>query len=135
MREQNLFEYLKTTHFPDLVRSKNVFDHFDCTTETKNLYIELKCRHTHYPDLLIEEIKYRRLLAQAGSMLPYYINSTPEGIYAFDLSSTPEPEWSERWMPRTTEFVDTRKKMKLVGFLKLEHAQVLSKSDWKYNAL
>lgn len=135
MKEQNLFEYLKTTHFPDLVRSENVFDHFDCTTKINNLYIELKCRHTHYPDLLIEEVKYRRLLAQANGMLPYYINSTPEGIYAFDLLSTPEPEWSERWMPRTTEFVDTRKKMKLVGFLKLEHAQVLSESDWKYNAL
>jgi len=120
--EAELFDYLKDKHFPDLEKSEGTFDHFDCTTIEKNLYIELKCRHTHYPDLLIEQKKYRRLISQAGSMVPYYINSTPEGIYAFDLSRVPEPSWSEKWMPITTEFVDTRKTMKLVGFLHLDYA-------------
>lgn len=122
MIEAELFDYLKDKHFPDLEKSEGTFDHFDCTTIEKNLYIELKCRHTHYPDLLIEQKKYRRLISQAGSMVPYYINSTPEGIYAFDLSRVPEPSWSEKWMPITTEFVDTRKTMKLVGFLHLDYA-------------
>jgi len=121
MREQELFDYLKSSHFPDLVRSENIYDHFDCTTDDKNLYIELKCRHTHYPDLLIEEMKYRRLINQAGDRTPYYINSTPEGIWAFDLSRVPEPAWQERRMPATTEFYDTRKIMKLVGFLHLDY--------------
>jgi hypothetical protein len=120
--EAELFDYLKDKHFPDLEKSEGTFDHFDCTTIEKNLYIELKCRHTHYPDLLIEQKKYRRLINQAGSMTPYYINSTPEGIYAFDLSRVPEPSWSEKWMPTTTEFADTRKIMKLVGFLHLDYA-------------
>lgn len=122
MREQELFDYLKESHFPDLEKSEGVFDSFDCTTENRGLYIELKCRHTHYPDLLIEEMKYRRLINQAGSLTPYYINSTPQGIYAFDLSRVPEPAWSERRMPATTEFSDTRKIMKLVGFLHLDYA-------------
>lgn len=122
MIEAELFDYLKDKHFPDLEKSEGTFDHFDCTTIEKNLYIELKCRHTHYPDLLIEQKKYRRLMNEAGSMVPYYINSTPEGIYAFDLSRVPEPSWSEKWMPITTEFVDTRKTMKLVGFLHLDYA-------------
>ncbi len=57
MREQELFDYLKASHFPDLEKSEGAYDSFDCTTNEKNLYIELKCRHTHYPDLLIEEMK------------------------------------------------------------------------------
>jgi hypothetical protein len=77
VKEQELFDYLKGTHFPDLEKSEGVYDSFDCSTNEKNLYIELKCRHTHYPDLLIEEMKYRRLINQAGSLTPYYINSTP----------------------------------------------------------
>jgi len=125
MREQELFEYLKFKHFPDLEKSEGAFDSFDCTTDDKNLYIELKCRHTHYPELLIEEMKYRRLINQAGSRTPYYINSTPQGVWAFDLSRVPEPSWSERRMPATTEFSDTRKIMKLVGFLHLDYGLAL----------
>ena len=121
MKEQELFDYLKEKHFPDLEKSEGAYDSFDCTTQGKNLYIELKCRHTHYPDLLIEEMKYRRLLRQAGQMTPYYINSTPQGIWGFDLTRVPEPAWSERRMPATTEFSDTRKIMKLVGFLHLDY--------------
>jgi len=125
MREQELFDYLKASHFPDLEKSEGAYDSFDCTTNEKNLYIELKCRHTHYPDLLIEEMKYRRLINQAGTRTPYYINSTPQGIYAFDLSRVPEPAWSERRMPATTEFTDTRRIMKLVGFLHLDYGFAL----------
>jgi hypothetical protein len=125
MKEQDLFDYLKASHFPDLEKSEGAYDSFDCTTNEKNLYIELKCRHTHYPDLLIEEMKYRRLINQAGTRTPYYINSTPQGIYAFDLSRVPEPTWSERRMPATTEFSDTRRIMKLVGFLHLDYGFAL----------
>ncbi len=64
---------------------------------------------------LVDEAKLRVLS-------PWYINSTPKGIYAFDLTRVPEPDWSERWMPTTTEFANTSKKMKLVGFLKLDYA-------------
>jgi len=121
MKESQLFDYLKGSHFPDLEKSEGAYDSFDCISEDKKLYIELKCRHTHYPDLLIEEMKYRRLINQAGSLTPCYINSTPQGIWAFDLSRVPEPSWSERRMPATTEFTDTRKIMKLVGFLHLDY--------------
>lgn len=121
LKEQELFDYLKDKHFPDLEKSEGAYDSFDCTTLERGLYIELKCRHTHYPDLLIEEMKYRRLVNQAGPLTPYYINSTPAGIWGFDLSRTPEPAWQERRMPATTEFSDTRKIMKLVGFLHLDY--------------
>ena len=122
MNEEVLFYFLREGFYPDLEKAPGIYDAFDCISIRAGHYIELKCRHTHYPTLLIEEMKYRRLINQAGSMVPYYINSTPEGIYAFDLSRVPEPSWSEKWMPTTTEFSDTRKIMKLVGFLHLDYA-------------
>ena len=30
MKEQELFDYLKGTHFPDLEKSEGVYDSFDC---------------------------------------------------------------------------------------------------------
>jgi hypothetical protein len=124
MKESDLFQYLSEKHFPDLVKSEGVYDSFDCISEEKKSYIELKCRHTHYPDLLIEQSKYARLVDEAGFRVldPWYINSTPEGIFGFDLLRVPEPAWSEKWMPSTTEFANTSKKMKLVGFLHLDYA-------------
>jgi len=124
MKEQDLFDHLKSGYFPDLTKSEGVFDSFDCISEENKYYIELKCRHTHYPDLLIERSKYVRLVDEAGFRVldPWYINSTPQGIYAFNLSRVPEPAWSERWMPTTTEFANTSKKMKMVGFLHLDYA-------------
>ncbi|MFZ9725506.1 MAG: hypothetical protein ACO3B1_06700 [Candidatus Nanopelagicaceae bacterium] len=123
MKEQELFDYLKDKHFPDLEKSESTYDSFDCTSQTKGLYIELKCRHTHYPDLLIEQSKYQRLVLEATyhNLAPWYINSTPEGKWGFDLSRVPEPNWEERWMPTTTEFANTSKKMKVVGFLHLDY--------------
>ena len=124
MKEQDLFDHLKGGWYPDLVKSENTFDTFDCISEYHQQYIELKCRHTHYPDLLIEESKYSRLIseAQERELSPWYINSTPEGIYAFDLTRVPQPTWTERWMPATTEFTNTKKIIKLVGFLHLDYA-------------
>ena len=124
MKEQDLFDYLKGGWYPDLVKSENTYDTFDCISDECKQYIELKCRHTHYPDLLIEKSKYTRLLAEAKEreLSPWYINSTPKGIYAFDLSRVPEPTWTERWMPATTEFANTAKIMKTVGFLHLDYA-------------
>ena len=124
MKEQDLFDHLKGGWYPDLVKSENTFDTFDCISEEHKQYIELKCRYTHYPDLLIEKSKYTRLVAEAQEreLSPWYINSTPEGIYAFDLARVPQPTWTERWMPATTEFANTSKKMKLVGFLHLDYA-------------
>ena len=124
MREADLFEYLKSELYPDLVKSEGIFDSFDCISAQAGHYIELKCRHTHYPTLLIEEMKYRKLITQAAErdLTPFYINSTPEGIYSFDLMDVAEPEWFTHRMPATTEFARNNKINKLVGYLPVEEA-------------
>ena len=124
MNEAELFEYLKRDLYPDLVKSEGTYDAFDCISQKAGHFIELKCRATHYPDLLIEQMKYRKLIEQATerNLLPFYINSTPLGIYSFDLNDIPVPQWHTHLMPATTEFDNTAKVEKIVGYLQIDEA-------------
>ena len=124
MIEAELFEYLQESLYPDLVKSEGIYDSFDCISQQAGHYIELKCRHTHYPTLLIEEMKYRKLITQSAErdLIPFYINSTPLGVYSFDLMDIPEPEWVIHWMPATSEFDNRNEIEKLVGYLDIEEA-------------
>ena len=124
MNELLLFDFLKLNLYPDLERSPGIYDSFDCISAKAGHYIELKCRHTHYPTLLIEEMKYRKLITQAAErdLVPYYINSTPLGIYSFDLMDLAEPVWYVHYLPATTEFEKIGKVDKLVGYLPIEEA-------------
>ena len=91
------------------------------------MFIELKSRNTHYPTLLIEKKKYDFLLEKSSvlSYNPYYINSTPEGVWSFDLSEDFGIEWAEKRLPITTEFYNTNHTMKVVGFLPVEKGNKL----------
>jgi hypothetical protein len=113
LNEEKLFNLLKTKLIPDLEKTDqyNPTDAF--STLRKKVY-ELKCRRADYSDLLIEKIKWDSLI-QKGSV--YYINSTPQGIFSFNLKKIEEPEWVIGMMPKTTEFENTNKIPKVVGYL------------------
>jgi hypothetical protein len=119
MNEQELFEFLKVEYLPDLKKSEGQYASFDCMSKDNNLYIELKCRHTHYDELLIEKSKYARLLGEAREkgMVPMYINSTPEGVWAFNLDEI-DISWDFRDnLPVTTEFENNERITKVIGYL------------------
>jgi len=124
VNELVLFDFLKLNLYPDLQRAPGIYDAFDCHSAKAGHFIELKCRQTHYSTLLIQQNKYRKLIEQAyhRDLLPFYINSTPEGIYSFDLTDLEEPEWFTQPMPATTEFENTNKIDKIVGYLDIEEA-------------
>ena len=124
MNEELLFTFLRESLYPDLVKSEGIFDAYDCISRQAGHYIELKCRATHYNTLLIEEMKYRKLITQAAErdLVPYYINSTPAGIFSFDLLDLPETVCFNHQMPATTEFDRLDKVEKLVGYLPIEEA-------------
>lgn len=124
MNEAILFDFLKMNLYPDLQRAPGIYDAFDCISPKAAHFIELKCRQTHYPTLLIEQMKYQKLISQAyhRDLLPFYINSTPLGIYSFDLTDMPEPDWFVHPMPATTEFERNEKVDKIVGYLDVEEA-------------
>lgn len=119
--EKELFNALKERIIPDLKESEFAMSKYDCYSEKHQMDIELKCRYTHYDNLVIEKIKYEALMERAKvfGYRPVYINSTPEGVWAFRLDEIPEPSWSKRGMPKTTEFRNKNFVSKDVGYYDL----------------
>jgi hypothetical protein len=120
MREIDLFNIVKLTHVPDLQKSEKQYSRYDCYSEKYKMDIELKCRNKHYDELLIEKDKYDALIKRSEEFgtTPIYINSTPEGIFVFNLAKLHEPQWEDKGgMPTTSHFSDRRKIVKTVGFL------------------
>jgi hypothetical protein len=104
-KEKDLFKWLSENYYKTLVNSKNPISRWDCyDIETQNR-IELKCRRKHYSTLILEKSKYDALIKESAKNLdiPVYINSTPEGIYFFNLNKI-EVKWYFKSLPATTEF-------------------------------
>lgn len=104
-KEKDLFEWLSQNHYKTLVNSKNPISRWDCyDIETQNR-IELKCRRKHYDTLILERSKYDAIVKESDKNLdiPIYINSTPEGIYLFNLNNI-DVKWFTKSLPATTEF-------------------------------
>jgi hypothetical protein len=122
MKEQELFEYLKEKYYPDLELCSDQYNKFDCESDEYGVFIELKSRKTHYPTLLIEYAKYWHLMEKADdkSATPWYINSTPEGVFGFNLTEHSEPNWHTKRLPITTEFANRAHRNKLIGYLDVE---------------
>ena len=125
MKEADLFDYIKTNYLPDLNKSEDPFSKWDCYSVAKNMRIELKCRATHYKELMIEQPKYIYLLKKnvLDKENCYYINSTPKGIYSFDISKI-KPVWiKDERMPATTEFEKTDRVQKVYALLNIDEAK------------
>ena len=122
-KEKDLFEWLNQNHYNTLVNSKNPISRWDCyDIETRNR-IELKCRRKHYDTLLLEKAKYDALVSESNKHLdiPIYINSTPNGIYLFNLLEV-ELNWFIKSLPATTEFQKRMWIKKEVAELKIEQS-------------
>jgi hypothetical protein len=126
-KEQELFDFLKSNHIPDLEPSEHPTSRHDCYSQMYEIDIELKCRTSHYDDLLIEKKKYDALIQRAVlfSTRPYYINSTPNGVWSFNLLELPTPMWEDRRMPKTTFFADNQNIMKSVGYINISQGMRL----------
>jgi len=114
LNEQELFNMLKKI-IPDLEK-RNPFSFRDGYSKKHNLSIELKCRHTHYNNLIVEKLKWDTLIKEENVR---YINSTPKGVYSFDIKKIKEPEWFDKLLPAETEFDKKYKITKKVGLLSI----------------
>lgn len=126
MKEKELFEFLKQNYLPDLTMSEEAFSHWDCFSAQHAFEIELKCRLTHYDELLIEKLKYDALMARAAKYQtnPIYINSTPKGIWVFRIAGI-KIEWIKKQLPATTEFKRRHWVEKEVGFIHIRDGKEL----------
>jgi hypothetical protein len=125
MRESDLFDYLKANYFSDLQKSEIQFSKWDCYSSKYNSRIELKCRNKHYDFLMIERSKYYYLIKMyiEKDETPLYINSTPKGVYSFDLRKI-TPTWiTDSRMPQTTEFEKISKVEKTYSLLNISEAK------------
>ena len=120
MKESELFDYLKEI-IPDL-KLIGGDCRWDCTSKLLRSRMELKCRTSHWEEMIIEKSKYDALIK--ASKNPLYINSTPKGIYIWNLSYH-NIEWSIEKMPATSEFKNKEKIDKRVGYLKIKDAMIL----------
>ena len=125
MNEKTLFNYLKNKYWNDLELSTDKFSVYDCFSHSTKTRIELKCRKTHYKELMIEKSKYYYLVKKYIQLneIPLYINSTPEGIFAFDLR-TINPVWiTDKIMPKTTERNTKTKIQKTYGLININEGK------------
>lgn len=122
--EDELYNYIKGKYIPDLRKCEDTYSSYDCYSKRYRVDIELKCRRTHYDDLIIEKIKYNALMyrAKVSGGQPLYINSTPQGVYAFNLNDI-DIEWSDRSLPKQTDFKDNNFINKRVGYLNISKSK------------
>ena len=136
MNEQKLFQYLKK-YWVDLEDSKEETSRYDCYSKSTKTRIELKCRRKHYDTLIIEKGKYNYLLGRHKNHgeIPLYINSTPKGIYCFDLRQEVGDWITDNGMPKQTDFKNNNRTKKTYCLLPLSQAITISDMEKKKKAI
>ncbi len=75
---------------------------------------------------MIERPKFDNMITKCEDNLdiPFYINSTPEGIFRFNLYKV-KPSWFFKKLRATTAFVDNTRINKEIALLDVIDAEVL----------
>jgi len=126
-KEDELFDYLRSTKYPDLVKARKQMSRWDCYSPDSSHRIELKCRTKHYETLLIEKKKFDSMLeiCQRHFDIPIYICSTPMGVFSFNLLGV-SPEWEVNSRNPSTSWFDNRSRVeKEVAYLNINDAIIL----------
>lgn len=125
-KEKDLFEYLSACCYTDLLKARKQMSRWDCYSPETFHRIELKCRGVHYDTLLIERKKYDAMINKCNDNLdiPMYINSTPKGVYRFNLYIV-KPIWKIQYHNKTTQFANTSKIPKEIAMLDVKDAEIL----------
>ena len=123
-KEIDLFNYLKENVYFDLVKSRNQMSRWDCYSPATGHRIELKCRTRHFDTLLLEKKKYIAMIEECEKHLdiPIYINSTPEGVFSFNLHKINPTFEINNKNPATTQFYNTQRIEKEVAYLEINQA-------------
>jgi|TARA_R110002020_G_scaffold48945_1_gene139779 hypothetical protein len=126
-KEADLFDFLKRSTYPDLVKAKNQMSRWDCYSPKVRHRIELKCRKKHYDTLLIERKKFQAInsVCETNLDIPIYVCSTPGGVFLFNLFWV-SPNWEiNRRNPATTEFGNRARVEKEVAYLNIKESRLL----------
>ena len=107
-----------------MARSK--MSRWDCYSPETSHRIELKCRAAHYDILILEKKKYDAMIENCNDNLdiPFYINSTPLGIFRWNLYLV-KPIWKTKYLRKTTEFSNSNRIPKEIAMLPVIDAEIL----------
>jgi Fe-S-cluster-containing hydrogenase component 2 len=99
---------------------------WDCYSACTGHLIELKSRNAHYDSLIIEFKKWSALLDRCSDYesIPMYINSTPKGVYRFNLRQQ-NIVWENKELRHTTNFGENNKVLKKIGLLYISNSEKL----------
>ena len=137
MNEKKLIELLNTNENYNFVAMDDKFSRYDAFDKDKGIMLEIKCRKKHYPDTMLEKIKYdwNKEFSKEHDFEFLYAVSMPQGktdkhrLYIFDpVAMEEEDEYDFKWhikkLPENTEFRGSNWIDKEVGYLHIDDALV-----------
>jgi hypothetical protein len=128
--ELELFSWLKRHYYYDLRSHAGAYNFYDAWSLEFRFYAELKVRHHHYDELLIEKAKHDRIVKIAGDNRAeaLYIVATPQGVWQYEIA-TLGIRWQDMTgLPATTQFTNTERITKRVGLLPIKAATRLGEA-------
>ena len=146
MTEDKVIQHLNNLGY-SFVKMDDRFSRYDAFDEERGIAVEIKCRHKHYPDTMIEKIKYQwnKSFSEDNGLEFLYVVSMPTpkkkdccSIYVFEPVAMEDEEdydfkWHTKKLPENTEFASKPKWIdKEVGYLKIEDAIVTLEERTKH---
>ena len=114
------------------------FSRYDAFDKDHGIMLEIKCRNKHYPDTIIERMKYdwNKEFAEKNNFEFWYAVAMPDEkadtgvtiIYVFDPANMEDEEegydfkWHTKKLPQNTEFKGRNWIDKEVGYLNIDDA-------------
>ena len=127
MTEKELLEILNDEYKLGLTHTnKDKYCRWDAQSD--KYLAELKCRRAHYDTQMIEYDKLDCVKAEADKTNKefLYCVSTPEGVYVFNVSKlcrdSYDFKWENRYLPSKTDFANSYRKDKKVGYIDVTDA-------------
>lgn len=102
LSEDQLFKLFQK-EYPDIIdlNIDNPTSPVDWYIPELDIYTEAKCRKEHYPTMYIEESKYIKLIQYKRC---WYVNSTPLGIFCWDIHKLNNIIFRNKLMTKTQQF-------------------------------
>ena len=142
MNEAKVIDLLNAAQY-NFEKMDDKFSRYDAFDPKLGIMLEIKCRKKHYPDTMLEKMKYdwNKEFAEENGFEFYYAVSMPhEGghrLYVFSPSAMEEEDkydfkWHTKKLPSNTSFSGSRWIDKEVGYLHIDDAFVVIEERTKH---
>jgi len=135
MTEDKVIDTLNKAQY-NFEKMDDKFSRYDAFDSKLGIMLEIKCRNKHYPDTMMEKMKYdwNKEFAKENDFVFLYAVTMPhpEGgdrLYIFDPDIMEEEEYDFKWhtkkLPANTTFSGSKWIDKEVGYLHIDEASIV----------